>query len=267
MKNTRKMVSRKDAAEFLGCSLQTVTNWVETGILKGHNINGRLFIDGNTLHAVADTVKELEESKRKISELLDESEKASKELSDEVDKKREDLCLFKHSAASKITRDVIKSIILSYGDEMPNIATEVLLDVINYGNVESTAKRFSMETSSVIRIADHACRRIAYAKYDKKVKENEALKRRIAELELENRNLRNGVPYDKNLVDVALMQMRICECDLSVRTINCLRGMGIDTIGDLKTVRLSEIAKFRNVGRKTIAELEDFSRANGLDLK
>ena len=267
MKNTRKMVSRKDAAEFLGCSLQTVTNWVESGILKGHNINGRLFIDGNTLHAVADTVKELEESKRKISELLDESEKASKELSDEVDRKREELCLFKHSAASKITRDVIKSVVSSYEDSMPCIAKDVLVDIINYGSVDGTAKRFDIDVPSVIRIADIACRIIGQASYGKKVKENKNLKCRIAELELENRNLRNGVSYDKNMVDVALMQMRICECDLSVRTINCLRGMGIDTIGDLKTVRLSEIAKFRNVGRKTIAELEDFGRANGLDLK
>ena len=32
------MVSRKDAAEFLKCSLQTVTNYVKSGLLKGHVI-------------------------------------------------------------------------------------------------------------------------------------------------------------------------------------------------------------------------------------
>ena len=266
MKNTRKMVSRKDAAEFLGCSLQTVTNWVETGIIKGHNINGRLFIDGNTLHAVADTVKELEESKRKISELLDESEKASKELSDEVNRKREELFLFRHSSASKITRDVIKSVVSSYGDSMPCIAKDILVDIINYGSVDGTAKRFDIDVPSVIRIADIACRIIGQASYGKKVKENKNLKCRLAELEVENADLRKGILQEKS-TDTGLMQVPIRECDLSVRTINCLTVMGVKTVGDLKGMSLSEISRFRNVGRKTLNELEEFGKLHGLGLK
>ena len=30
------MISRQDAAELLDCKVQTVTNWVERGLLKGH---------------------------------------------------------------------------------------------------------------------------------------------------------------------------------------------------------------------------------------
>lgn len=36
-------------------------------------INGRLFVDSDTLHALTDSVAELEESKRKVNELLEES--------------------------------------------------------------------------------------------------------------------------------------------------------------------------------------------------
>lgn len=267
MKKNRRMVSRQDAAEYLGCSLQTITNYVESGMLKGHHINGKLFVDSTTLHEIADTAKDIENAKRMFSELLMENDRVNRKLADEVCRTVEDIHLFKHSAASKITRDLIKSVIMSYGGELPDVAKDVLIDVVNYGNVVNTANKFSMETSSVIRIADLACRRIACARYDKKVKENESLRKRIAELELENRNLRNGVLCVKDLPDAELMKTRICECDLSVRTINCLTSMGINTVGDLTAVRLDEIARYRNVGRKTISEIKDFSMANGLGLK
>jgi DNA-directed RNA polymerase alpha subunit len=124
-----------------------------------------------------------------------------------------------------------------------------------------------MEVSSVIRIADLACRRIASSRYDKTVSENEALRKRVAELEHENRNLRNGVPYKKTILCGDLLDKRICECDLSVRTINCLKGLGINTIGDLINFKLGDIARYRNVGKKTISEIKDFSMTNGLGLE
>lgn len=39
------MISRQKAAELLGCNVQTVTNWTERGLLKGHAVGRALMVD------------------------------------------------------------------------------------------------------------------------------------------------------------------------------------------------------------------------------
>ena len=40
---TRKPLSQNEAARYFGKTRQTITEWRKKGILKGHNINGRIF--------------------------------------------------------------------------------------------------------------------------------------------------------------------------------------------------------------------------------
>ena len=60
--NEHRLVSRKDASELLNCSQQTISNWINNGVLKGHNIGGRLFVDANTLDVLVDKVNDIEYS-------------------------------------------------------------------------------------------------------------------------------------------------------------------------------------------------------------
>jgi len=39
----RKPLSQNEAAKYFGKTRQTVTSWRKKGIIKGHNINGRIF--------------------------------------------------------------------------------------------------------------------------------------------------------------------------------------------------------------------------------
>lgn len=47
------------------------------------------------------------------------------------------------------------------------------------------------------------------------------------------------------------------QADFSVRTYNCLKRHGINTISELATLRYDEIVKIRNIGRKCVAEIID----------
>lgn len=49
--------------------------------------------------------------------------------------------------------------------------------------------------------------------------------------------------------------MTVEEMDLSVRSFNCLKRAGIDTVGDLMKMTESEIIKVRNLGRKSLEEV------------
>lgn len=261
------MLSRKDAAEFLGCSQQTVSNWVETGILKGHKINDRLFVDAGTLGAIADTVKEMEASRKRINELRDEYDKERRELEDAVERKRRELFFFENSDANRITKTAVVSMIKSFKGFLPGHMCEVLVELVHSGNPDSVAQRLGMSTMNVLRISSDACRRIGNAKYEKKVEENEYLLKRVMELERENECLRKGIPCEKKAEDNPLFNTKIEDCDLTVRALTCLRTLGAETFGDVLKAGKRELLGVRNMGRKTLAEIEEYARMNGLTLE
>jgi DNA-directed RNA polymerase subunit alpha len=53
-----------------------------------------------------------------------------------------------------------------------------------------------------------------------------------------------------------LLKTNLNDLDLSVRAYNCLKAADIRTLGDLASLEISDMMKFRNFGKKSLAELE-----------
>ncbi|MBX6377340.1 MAG: DNA-directed RNA polymerase subunit alpha [Clostridia bacterium] len=64
-----------------------------------------------------------------------------------------------------------------------------------------------------------------------------------------------------------LLEMSIDELDLSVRSYNCLKRAGINTIGELVSKTVEDMMKVRNLGRKSLEEVEEKLAQFGLSLK
>lgn len=64
-----------------------------------------------------------------------------------------------------------------------------------------------------------------------------------------------------------LMEMSIEELDLSVRSYNCLKRAGINTVGELTQKTADDMLKVRNLGKKSLAEVEEKLGEFGLQLK
>jgi DNA-directed RNA polymerase subunit alpha len=62
-----------------------------------------------------------------------------------------------------------------------------------------------------------------------------------------------------------MLKMSVDELELSVRSHNCLRSANIKTIADLVRKDESELLKFRNFGRKSLAELSAIVEELGLN--
>ena len=62
----------------------------------------------------------------------------------------------------------------------------------------------------------------------------------------------------------ALLSQKVEEIDLSVRTRNILKANGIDTILDICRLKKTDWLKFRNGGKKSFIELDDFLMAHNL---
>ena len=64
-----------------------------------------------------------------------------------------------------------------------------------------------------------------------------------------------------------VLVMTIEELDMSVRSFNCLKRAGIDTVEDLTTRTEEDMIKVRNLGKKSLEEVIQKLHSLGLDLK
>lgn len=63
-----------------------------------------------------------------------------------------------------------------------------------------------------------------------------------------------------------MLEMTIEDLDLSVRSFNCLKRAGINTVGDLKNKSLEDMMKVRNLGKKSLEEVKKKLSSLGLSL-
>lgn len=63
-----------------------------------------------------------------------------------------------------------------------------------------------------------------------------------------------------------VLEMTIEELDLSVRSFNCLKRAGINTVGDLTNKSPEDMMKVRNLGKKSFEEVKSKLVSLGLDL-
>jgi DNA-directed RNA polymerase subunit alpha len=82
--------------------------------------------------------------------------------------------------------------------------------------------------------------------------------------------LETTVENEVEQVDEELLHMRkllktpLHDLDLSVRAYNCLKAADVKTLGDLVQLEISDMMKFRNFGKKSLAELEQLVAEKGL---
>lgn len=73
-----------------------------------------------------------------------------------------------------------------------------------------------------------------------------------------------------DILDESTLQMRkllktpLSEMGLSVRAFNCLKAAEIRTLGDLVQLKVSDMAQFRNFGKKSLKELQDLVASKDL---
>ncbi len=78
-----------------------------------------------------------------------------------------------------------------------------------------------------------------------------------------------SVPYNEPEIDdkSKVLEMTIEELDLSVRAFNCLKRAGINTVAELVQRNQEDMMKVRNLGKKSLEEVEQKLIALGLSLK
>lgn len=105
--------------------------------------------------------------------------------------------------------------------------------------------------------------------YRKELSDNEVLRNQVNYLQSELDRIRGISTLQREEADKkrSVMETSIDALDLSCRTYNCCKRAGINTLGDLSMKTYNDMLKIRNMGRKSLQEIEEKMAEYGLKFK
>lgn len=274
-----RLLSRDEAALLLDVTPQTISNWVEKGVLKGHFVDRLLKIDKATIEKYFDTLSDLAFIEKRIFAAKRDLQLAEKELEKNLDDTRSAIHLLGKGVPAHLLNEIFSVIIEASGDDVLKEREKTILTMLLEGkDVEFVAEEYGLTRSRIMQIVSKAVRKLATVKtfselrreYKQLVFDNanfqnviEALQNRIKKLErINNIDTAPVSEYDYLLGDkggtfTALMNTPVYDLEISVRSLNCLKGADVDTLYDLVKCNKTDLMKFRNFGKKSLTELED----------
>ena len=260
-------MTRNDAAAYLGVDPQTITNWVNKGLLGGYNDKSskRFWVNADDVKKYSEKYKMLSVSEnlldREQKELLASERKVNAKMqmlmhdalnvsSFSYDKIGGSLCALLELTSQGGMRE--KKIMQAFfnGDRISNIAEEL----------ELSRERVRQIVVKAIRKFNYAIKELADLK-----QENNSLKEEIKNVKMQLIMQEGEEEEQSEDVPPSVFSIRLVSCNLPVRVLNVTKAADIDTIGDLVQYSKFEMVKFRNFGKKSLMQLDEFIHEMGLE--
>ena len=75
---------------------------------------------------------------------------------------------------------------------------------------------------------------------------------------METSDVDGNEEFDEEVLHMRqLLKTKLVDMDLSVRALNCLKSADVETLGELVVFNKTDHLKFRNVGKKSLTELDE----------
>ena len=286
-----------EAAELTGRSRQTLTNWVENGVLPAKKINGTYYVSKTAVESMLSVLDNLEAARAKIKALQEEYLMQKEGINFMIDVERLEHDKVRHLSVcvnSGIKTRFFEIIVRMFGEigELTKSEVEVLIEVLNGEDMSDIAQERKSTRERIRQLAEKAIRKSCelkkFAEMVKTIedKDNEistlknelavvkrlVYKKAASEVEVTlNEDEKRVMSMDKYELN-KLLSKKLSNEDLSVRALNCLycfknvkgEHMPIKTVGDLCRVTKKEYLIQRNAGKKTMTEIENFLNSLGL---
>ena len=282
-----KLVSIVEAARRFGLTEQTMRNWIEKGYIDVKSVGKARYIDEDTINALQDTVEDVIRQQSKLERVRNvirqEREQLERDREEENTRRRYTNFLVGEAFRNGFFGTMVR--LLEKCEDLTSREAGVLIEYLNGATLEAIANKYMLTRERMRQIIEKAIRKtrtltsleqriddIKFLKAD-----NDALKATIVDLKKKLRE-QEEMDYIVNLKDeeekkkaimandevCKVLVKKISDTNLSVRAMVCLRTNDIETIGDLCKYQKLDILKFRNLGRKTLTELEYFLESLGL---
>lgn len=278
-------ITRNKAAEILGVSRQTISNYIKEGILGSYvGEHGILYVNSEDIEKYAQKYKMIAANEKMIDEKLKEVEYRKRAINVELTELRDRATANGRLAANAVGMlfGVINA--MSHLGVLPNLTyreSSLLKDIINGMTYDELSIKYGVSATRIRQIAEKTCNKLTYNENiviaelstNRTLQyEVERLKKVIKSLQVsfdEYRRAKGDKPVSSAVLPPLILSRDIKDCGFSVRILNALKGFDVYTVGDLvRNLRgRSELMKLRNLGRKSVWAILDFVEENNLDFK
>lgn len=284
MINESQRITRREAADILGVTPQTIANLAERGALSNEKVGKWWYFSRSEVESLIPKSTGLREAEKAIAEV-------EADLQSELMEKT-GIMAVRRSRKEFIDRIGSNSIWYRYKELFMTFFRAVdkarffesisprewaiLDDIADLQPIAEIAQRLELTEERVRQIAEKALRRIISFS-TRIVPEIEALRQKSENDDSTIAELREMIAAAEE--EIARYKFAAAQCEsqpdmpkitdiyLSVRTTNCLRAAGVEKLSDLSKFSKSDLMRFRNFGRKSYAEVLSIAERYGIRFK
>ena len=278
-------ITRKKAAEILGLSRQTISNYIDQGLIGSCvGEHGILYVNSEDVEKYAQKYKMIAANEKMIDDKLKEVEAHKRAINVELTELRNRATANGKLAANAVCMlfGVINS--MSYLNITPKLSyreSQILKDIINGMTYDELSLKYDLTTTRIRQIVDKTCNKltdnedtaiaeIATNKDLRIVIEN--LKKKLKSVQTsydEYRRAKGDVPISSAILPPLILGKDVNDCGFTVRILNMFKWCDVYTVGDLlrKFHGKSDLDKLRNLGKKSVCIILDFIEENNLSFK
>ena len=273
-----RLISVQEAAKLLGVTPQSVRNWIDKGYIKGHMVGDHLVVDRETIEQYFDGLQELGKLERTVYEKLEKLRKEDWELDDEI----HDVLMAREKTESTSLRGVYRQIVsfavMNSQSMFSDKQQQVFRGMMGWGNADSVAKDMGLSRSRVVDIYNQ-CLKIIHRtirlkedseEWDRLRKENLQLKAENVSLRQQLNEYKKEEPKTPPPTPGEILRNKLntpfVEFRFYGRAYHVLKDLGCKTLGDVAALQKSTLADYPRCGLKTIENIENELREQGLSL-
>ena len=278
-------ITRNKAAEILGVSRQTISNYIKEGILGSYvDEHGITYVNSEDIEKYAKKYKMLAVNEKMIDNKLKEVEARKRAINVELTELRN-----RATASGKLAANAVGILFgvinaMSHLGVLPNLTyreSNLLKDIINGMTYEELSIKHGVSATRIRQLVVRTCNKLTYnedvviselSTNRALMSEVDRLNEAVKSLQISYDEYRRGKgdnPISGAILPPLILSRDINDCGFPVRIMNALRWCEVYTVGDLlrKFHGKSDLYKIRNLGKKTILIILDFIEENNLSFK
>lgn len=278
-------ITRNKAAEILGLSRQTISNYIEQGLIGSCvGEHGILYVNSEDVEKYAHKYKMLAANEKMIDDKLKEVEAHKRAINVELTELRN-----RATASGKLAANAVGMLFgvinaISYLNITPKLSyreSYILKDIINGMTYDELSFKYDLTAGRIKQIVDKTCNKLTYNEdatiADIATNQDlriviDGLKKKLKAVQTsydEYRRAKGDVPISGAVLPPLILGKDVNDCDFPVRILNMFKSYNVYTVGDLlrKFHGKSDLAKIRNLGKKSIWIILDFIEENNLSFK
>ena len=278
-------ITRKKAAEILGLSRQTISNYVKQGLIGSCvGEHGILYVNSEDVEKYAKKYKMLAANEKMIDDKLKEVEAHKRAINVELTELRNRATANGKLAANAVGMlfSVINAMLhLNITPKLSYRESQMLKDIINGMTYEELSIKYEVSATRIRQIVEKTCNKLTYnedaAIADIATNQDlriviDSLKNKLKSVQTsydEYRRAKGDVPVSGAILPPLILGKDVNDCGFPVRILNMFKWCDVYTVGDLlrKFHGKSDLDNIRNLGKKSVWIIIDFIEENNLSFK